>query len=170
MSIQVPSPAYDWTSGASTRPEAGNAPTSASADRTAATPRRDGTRAMSRRYRVRWPVAHNRPMAAEEELPAWSLPADAVEQITLPTEWPQRVTREWAWAGSTGKGVRVCILDSGVEADHPDVGVVDEAVAFNRVGDEEEIELVEDAEGDLCGHGTACAGIVRALAPECTLI
>jgi subtilisin family serine protease len=27
----------------------------------------------------------------------------------------------------------------------------------------------EDAEGDLSGHGTACAGIVRALAPECSL-
>jgi subtilisin len=27
----------------------------------------------------------------------------------------------------------------------------------------------EDAEGDSCGHGTACAGIIRALAPECSL-
>jgi subtilisin family serine protease len=27
----------------------------------------------------------------------------------------------------------------------------------------------EDSEGDLCGHGTACAGIVRALAPDCRL-
>ena len=28
----------------------------------------------------------------------------------------------------------------------------------------------EDAEGDLCGHGTACAGIVRSLAPECEIV
>jgi subtilisin family serine protease len=28
---------------------------------------------------------------------------------------------------------------------------------------------VEDAEGDLSGHGTACAGIVRAIAPEAEL-
>ena len=49
-------------------------------------------------------------MAAEEELPAWSLPAEAVDQITLPIAWPERVTRDWAWGGSTGKGVRVCIL------------------------------------------------------------
>jgi subtilisin family serine protease len=106
-------------------------------------------------------------MAAEEELPAWSLPADAVEQITLPTEWPARVTREWAWEGSTGKGVRVCILDSGVQADHPDVGPVDEAVAVSL--DRDEVRIEPDTEGDLCGHGTACAGIVRSLAPECEL-
>jgi subtilisin family serine protease len=106
-------------------------------------------------------------MAAEEELPAWSLPADAVEQITMPTEWPERVTRDWAWGGSTGKGVRVCILDSGVQADHPDVGTVDEAVAVSLEGDD--VHVVPDSEGDVCGHGTACAGIVRSLAPECEL-
>ena len=48
-----------------------------------------------------------------ESLPAWSLPAGAGEQISLGDKWPERVTREWAWGGSTGKGVRVCILDSG---------------------------------------------------------
>jgi subtilisin family serine protease len=106
-------------------------------------------------------------MAAEEELPAWSLPADAVEQIALPTAWPERVTRDWAWEGSTGKGVRVCILDSGVETDHPDVGVVDQSVAVSLDG--EDVRVEPDDEGDLCGHGTACAGIVRSLAPECEI-
>ncbi len=104
-----------------------------------------------------------------ESLPAWSLAAGAGEQISIGVEWPERVTREWAWGGSTGKGVSVCILDSGVEADHPLVGNVDRAVAFKR-GEDEEIELDDDTEGDLCGHGTACAGIVRSLAPECTLV
>ena len=106
-------------------------------------------------------------MAAEEELPAWSLPADAVERIALQARWPERVTREWAWGGATGKGVRVCVLDSGVEQGHPDVGKVDQAVAIALVGDETHVE--EDTEGDLCGHGTACAGIIHALAPECEL-
>jgi subtilisin len=105
-----------------------------------------------------------------ESLPAWSLAAGGGDQISIGDKWPERVTREWAWGGSTGKGVRVCILDSGVESGHPLVGEIDQAVAFNRIGDENEIELVEDTEGDLCGHGTACAGIVRALAPDCTLI
>ena len=104
----------------------------------------------------------------EEELPAWSLPADAVERIRIPFEWPERVTPEWAWGGSTGKGVRVCILDSGVEPDHPLVGPIEGAVAVS-LGDGDEPVVEEDSEGDLCGHGTACAGIVRQLAPECSL-
>src|SRR2546421_204586 len=52
-------------------------------------------------------------MAAEEELPAWSLPAEAVDRIALPARWPERVTREWAWGESTGKGGRVCVLGAG---------------------------------------------------------
>ena len=109
-------------------------------------------------------------MAADpnEELPAWSLPASAVERISLPSEWPERVTREWAWGGSSGKGVRVCVLDSGIELDHPLVGEVQRSVAVVR-NDEGEIEVRESEEGDLCGHGTACAGIIRSLAPDCEL-
>jgi subtilisin len=102
------------------------------------------------------------------DLPAWSLPAGAGERIAIGVEWPDRVTRDWALGGSTGKGVRVCILDSGVEPGHPMVGAIDGAVAFRR-GEDDEIEVEEDTEGDLCGHGTACAGIVRSLAPECSL-
>jgi subtilisin len=102
------------------------------------------------------------------DLPAWSLPAGAGERISIGAEWPERVTRDWAFGGATGKGVRVCILDSGIEAGHPRVGEIEGAVAFNR-DEDEEIEVVEDSEGDLCGHGTACAGIVRQLAPESSL-
>ena len=102
------------------------------------------------------------------DLPAWSLPAGAGERIAIGVEWPERVTREWAFGGSTGKGVRVCILDSGIESGHPRVGEVDGAVAFRRLEDGE-VELEDDTEGDLCGHGTACAGIVRQLASECEL-
>ena len=104
---------------------------------------------------------------ADELMPAWSLRAGAADQIALPYEWPERVTREWAWGGSTGAGVRVCILDSGVESGHALVGPVEEAVAVT--GSADALEVVEDAEGDLCGHGTACAGIVRALAPDCSI-
>lgn len=100
----------------------------------------------------------------EEELPAWSLPAEAVDRIGVPVTLPEQVTREWAWGGSTGAGVRVCILDSGVERDHPLVGRVDRSVAVVR-GEDGGLQVVDDEEGDLCGHGTACAGIVRALAP-----
>jgi subtilisin len=101
-------------------------------------------------------------------LPAWSLPAGRVDELRLPDEWPAQLTREWAWGDSTGKDVRVCILDSGVERGHPRVGDLDEAVAVT-VLEGDEVEVAADEEGDLCGHGTACAGIVRSLAPECRL-
>jgi subtilisin len=103
-------------------------------------------------------------MSAIEPLPAWSLPRTAAGGIDLANPLAERVDRTWALDGSTGAGVRVCILDSGVERDHPLVGRLAEAVAIS-VGDEGETIVEEDADGDLCGHGTACAGIVRALAP-----
>jgi subtilisin len=104
----------------------------------------------------------------EEELPAWSLPADAVDRIGIQVEWPERVDREWALGGSTGSGVRVCILDSGIEPGHPLVGEIQGAWAIS-IGEDEEPVVEEDTDGDQCGHGTACASIVRALAPEAEL-
>jgi subtilisin len=103
----------------------------------------------------------------EEELPAWSLPADASESIRIDAGWPERVTPDWAWGGSTGAGVRVCVLDSGIEPNHPLVGTVQRSVAARKGG--ETVVIEDDEEGDLCGHGTACAGIVRSLAPDCEL-
>src|SRR4026207_116906 len=96
----------------------------------------------------------------DELRPAWSLPAGASADMALSVEWPGEVTRDWAWGGSTGKGVRVCILDSGVDAGHPLIGEIRRAVAVS-VGPDDEVVVEDDTEGDLCGHGTACAGIVR---------
>jgi subtilisin len=109
--------------------------------------------------------AEETPRAA---LPAWSLPKDAVDAISLPAEWPERITREWAWGGSTGKGARVCILDSGVEPSHPVVGELESAVVVSLDENEEPV-VEEDTEGDVSGHGTACAGIVRSIAPDVAL-
>lgn len=106
--------------------------------------------------------------AGQAALPAWSLPKDAVDRIALPWQWPERVTRDWALGGSSGKGARVCILDSGVEAGHPLVGDLESAVVIS-IGENDEVVAEEDTEGDVSGHGTACAGIVRTLAPECSI-
>jgi subtilisin len=106
--------------------------------------------------------------AEEQQLPAWSLPPGSADRIRLDFQWPERVTREWALDGATGKGVRVAILDSGVEADHPQVGEIEGAVVIS-IGDDGEPVATPDEEGDLCGHGTACAGVIRALAPECEI-
>jgi subtilisin family serine protease len=103
--------------------------------------------------------------AKAKPFPAWSLPRDAAEAIGLQNPLPERVDRDWAIGGSTGAGVRVCILDSGVERGHPLVGELAGAVAIS-VGPDGETIAEEDTEGDLCGHGTACAGVVRSLAPD----
>jgi len=113
-------------------------------------------------------LAHAGWDAGKEALPAWSLPKDAVDRIALPSTWPERVTRDWAWGGATGEGVRVCILDSGVDGEHPLVGRLGSAVTISQ-DENDEVIAEEDTEGDLSGHGTACAGIVRSLAPECEL-
>ena len=99
-------------------------------------------------------------------LPAWGLPAGKERQV-VPGPLPAPVTPEWAFGGATGAGVRVCVLDSGIEAGHPLVGAVERAVTV--ADDGEETRIVEDAEGDDSGHGTACAGIIRSLAPEVSL-
>jgi subtilisin len=101
-------------------------------------------------------------------LPAWSLPRHAEGDIVLADEWPERITREWAWGGATGKGVNVCVLDSGVENGHPLVGELQGAVSVSIDKDENAI-IEKDTQGDSCGHGTACAGIIRSIAPECNL-
>jgi subtilisin family serine protease len=102
------------------------------------------------------------------ELPAWSLPLEAAEASSLRSPWPQEINREWAFGGATGAGVSVCVLDSGIEPDHPQVGPVQRAVAVSLT--EDDVEIIEDNEGDLCGHGTACGGVIRSLAPDCELV
>jgi subtilisin family serine protease len=102
------------------------------------------------------------------ELPAYSLDVDQSPPAALPRVWPQRITRAWAWEGSTGKGVRVALLDSGVERGHHLVGDVQRAVAVT-VDDDGNADIVPDERGDVSGHGTACASVIRSLAPECEL-
>lgn len=67
----------------------------------------------------------------------------------------------------TGRGVRVCVVDSGVERDHPFVGPVNGSWVV--VKDDDGIRVEETDTGDSCGHGTACASIVRRVAPDCEL-
>ena len=98
--------------------------------------------------------------------PAWSGAFDRGSLETV-VGLPVPEVREWAFAGSTGAGVRVAVIDSGVDGDHPRVGGVAGGVAFVL---DPEAELgyveVEGAHEDVVGHGTACAGIIRSIAPE----
>ena len=84
---------------------------------------------------------------------------------------PGAVTRAWAYGDARGRGVRVAVIDSGIDADHPDVGGV--AAAVEVLVDENDPDAVvvrEGPHGDLYGHGTACASLIRAVAPDVELI
>ena len=112
------------------------------------------------------------PAGADDELrqlPAWSLPAEAEAHASGLPDLPGRIDAEIAWGGADGSGVRVCVLDSGVDAGHPAVSPVAERWAISE--DEEGVfHFSPDTADDACGHGTACCGIVRRLAPDCDLI
>jgi len=103
------------------------------------------------------------------ERPAWSQQfARGVLPELTPTGPLDDISTEWAWGGSTGKGVKVAVIDSGIEASHPAVmGGVQGCVSISA-GPE---GFVYDTEphDDAYGHGTACAGIIRSFAPECEL-
>jgi subtilisin family serine protease len=102
------------------------------------------------------------------DLPAWSLDRESALRATHRSPFPLTDAREWAWGGATGAGVRVCVIDSGIDGTHPAVGGVDRAV-FVELDEDGEAVVAEDGEGDLFGHGTACAGIIRSLAPDCEI-
>ena len=104
---------------------------------------------------------------ASEPLPSYSLSTRDAAGIALASPWPLELGREWAFEGSTGAGVRVCVLDSGIDTGHPDVGAVERSMAV-EADDEGYAQVVEDDSGDAYGHGTACAGIIRSLAPDVT--
>ena len=79
------------------------------------------------------------------------------------------ITREWAWGGATGKGMRVAVIDSGVEYNHPWLddcvkgGVIVEYDGRRKEG----VKISDEPQPqDLFGHGTACAGIIHKLAPD----
>jgi subtilisin family serine protease len=71
-----------------------------------------------------------------------------------------------AIASGTGQGVRIAVLDSGIEASHPglqELRLVDD-LAF--VSDGTTLHLRPGGGTDVNGHGTAIAGIIHALAPK----
>ena len=79
-----------------------------------------------------------------------------------------RISWGEAFGASTGKGVKVAVIDSGIDATHPALEhAVKGYVAFKKTGDE--ILALEEPHTDESGHGTGCAGIIHALAPDCEL-
>jgi hypothetical protein len=66
--------------------------------------------------------------------------------------------------GATGAGVRVALIDSGVNAGHSHVGFLAGGVSFSLTASGEVQRTTEHE--DRLGHGTALAGVLRAKAPQ----
>ena len=107
-------------------------------------------------------------------LPAWSEPFSGARRDALRHLPPfGALDRAWAIGGSDGSGVTVAIIDSGVERDHPAVGgKLGRSVRVELAADPEDDPVVLDDEDgtDVVGHGTACAGIIHAIAPGADLV
>ncbi|MBK9972243.1 MAG: S8 family serine peptidase [Acidimicrobiaceae bacterium] len=104
-------------------------------------------------------------MTPPTQRPAWS--RDSM-MLRLPSAITlDDLTHEWVFGNADGTGVRVAVIDSGIDADHPSLqGCVDAdaAVAFT-VDAGGEVVADHAPHGDSFGHGTACAGIIHSLAP-----
>jgi subtilisin len=101
--------------------------------------------------------------------PAYSEAFDSEAIRIVPSAFPQAgISREWGWGDSTGKGVRVAVVDSGVDADHP--AIVNGVQGYVAVSEGPDgLVFDESPHRDAYGHGTACAGIIRSLAPDCEI-
>lgn len=85
------------------------------------------------------------------------------------TDWPSLAEIRRASTEGTGKGVRVAVIDSGIEVDHPrlkEANIID-SISFEEQGGS--IEIIEDDPRDSFGHGTAVADIIHRHAPEAEL-
>jgi subtilisin family serine protease len=90
-----------------------------------------------------------------------SVEEDAVVSIQEETlGWGvDRIDADLAWSVSTGSAVKVAIIDTGIDKNHPDlVGNIKGGENFVRKGS----RLDPNAWGDDNGHGTHVAGIVAA--------
>jgi subtilisin family serine protease len=96
----------------------------------------------------------------------WRLTGKSPDDVVIDADG-EAPPPDWAWGGATGKGVRVCVVDSGVDLGHPQIGELRNSWIVSSGPDG---MMVEETDlGDACGHGTACAGIVRRTAPDCEI-
>ena len=101
-------------------------------------------------------------------IPAWGAPTASLRQEAFDISEISRVTPEWAWGGSDGSGIRVAVLDSGVDATHPMITGLERSVGI--IPDADGGFAVADCEPhDAAGHGTACAGLISSIAPGAAL-
>jgi subtilisin family serine protease len=111
------------------------------------------------------------PDGEPESLPAWGW--QFVEGALTPQVAALRRGFDIAdaFGDRRGHGVRVAVVDSGIEDGHPSVGRVQRAVSLQYDAEATgRVAIVEEPHADLYGHGTACGGIIREIAPDVELV
>ena len=109
-----------------------------------------------------------RPVTTSRACPAWGALTESLRQENFGVSRLERVSADWAWGGADGTGIRVAILDSGVDGSHPMIPRLERSVGI--VASEDGQFSVEDCEPvDTAGHGTACAGLISSIAPAAAL-
>lgn len=66
----------------------------------------------------------------------------------------------------SGSGVKIAVLDSGVELSHPNLDGMKLADDLAVIPSGPKLRVVVGAGQDIFGHGTAVAGVIRGLAPQ----
>ena len=83
--------------------------------------------------------------------------------------WPTVEDARQLISSGKGRGLKVAIIDSGIETAHPSLAGLTLADDLAVVDDGLRLEIVSGQGRDLFGHGTAIAGIVRQIAPDAEL-
>lgn len=98
--------------------------------------------------------------------PAWSFDPQTTTRIG---RTPLDTQSFDAWRTRTGRGVKVAVVDSGIDASHPAIAgrISGWAEPVEREGG---LDYRTTPHDDSCGHGTACAGIIRSIAPDADLL
>ena len=89
---------------------------------------------------------------------------EEMEELICATRHAERIL------SASGEAVEVAVIDSGVEADHEEIARTGGLSGGVSISIEEGRTTSHPCDGrDLAGHGTACAGIIRRIAPKCKL-
>lgn len=80
--------------------------------------------------------------------------------------WPSVSEARECLRSGTGKGVKVAVLDSGVEASHPALGGLKLADDLAILEAGPGLKITSGGGQDIFGHGTAIASIIHQMAPE----
>ena len=81
------------------------------------------------------------------------------------TEWPTIAEARAFLQQGRGEGIKIAVLDSGIETSHPQLNGLRLADDLALVQEDFRIAIKPGQGQDVYGHGTAIAGIIAQLAP-----